>query len=311
MVRMVKPAETGKREAASRGKPRGAPGRRRAPFRRARLRGDQPHRHRRGRRSLAGDAELFLRLQGGPVPGRPRAGVRGARPRHRHRLSAGSRMGRFRAAGRRCAPRWPKRSAPTWTSSSGHPSFQRLVQREELSGGKRLQGVERESSAIRDAFEALRSRSRGPATRRVRRRRRGPRLRLADLLSARSACDLHGRPGPRPRRSGDPRPSRRAGRRPAALAARRRLADGALVARPARRPGRRHRIISIRRVLCASQHCRTANRKWRSTGRCAAGTAFAGPISLRLRRRHLQAQRRPGRQRQRPSPSNSRGKTDE
>jgi TetR/AcrR family transcriptional regulator len=42
---------------------------------------------------------------------------------------------------------------------SGHPSFQRLVQREELSGGKRLQGVERESSAIRDAFEALRSRS--------------------------------------------------------------------------------------------------------------------------------------------------------
>lgn len=42
---------------------------------------------------------------------------------------------------------------------SGHPSFQRLVQREELSGGNRLQGVERESSAIRDAFEALRSRS--------------------------------------------------------------------------------------------------------------------------------------------------------
>ena len=42
---------------------------------------------------------------------------------------------------------------------SGHPSFQRLVQREELSGGNRLQGVERESSAIRGAFEALRSRS--------------------------------------------------------------------------------------------------------------------------------------------------------
>ena len=40
---------------------------------------------------------------------------------------------------------------------SGHPSFQRLVQREELAGGDRLRGVERESSAIRDAFEALRS----------------------------------------------------------------------------------------------------------------------------------------------------------
>jgi TetR/AcrR family transcriptional regulator len=45
---------------------------------------------------------------------------------------------------------------------SGHPSFQRLVQREELSGGNRLQGVERESSAIRDAFEALRSSSGAP-----------------------------------------------------------------------------------------------------------------------------------------------------
>jgi TetR/AcrR family transcriptional regulator len=40
---------------------------------------------------------------------------------------------------------------------SGHPSFQRLVQREELAGGDRLRGVERESSAIREAFEALRS----------------------------------------------------------------------------------------------------------------------------------------------------------
>jgi TetR/AcrR family transcriptional regulator len=42
---------------------------------------------------------------------------------------------------------------------SGHPSFQRLIQREELAGGKRLRGVERESSAIREAFEALRSRT--------------------------------------------------------------------------------------------------------------------------------------------------------
>jgi AcrR family transcriptional regulator len=42
---------------------------------------------------------------------------------------------------------------------SGHPSFQRLVQREELAGGERLAGVERESRAIREAFEALRSRS--------------------------------------------------------------------------------------------------------------------------------------------------------
>jgi AcrR family transcriptional regulator len=40
---------------------------------------------------------------------------------------------------------------------SGHPSFQKLVQREELAGGRRLRGVQRESSAIRDAFEALRS----------------------------------------------------------------------------------------------------------------------------------------------------------
>ena len=45
---------------------------------------------------------------------------------------------------------------------SGHPSFQRLVQREELAGGDRLRGVERESSAIREAFEALRSLSGAP-----------------------------------------------------------------------------------------------------------------------------------------------------
>lgn len=40
---------------------------------------------------------------------------------------------------------------------AGHPSFQRLVQREELAGGGRLGDVDRESTAIRDAFEALRS----------------------------------------------------------------------------------------------------------------------------------------------------------
>jgi AcrR family transcriptional regulator len=39
----------------------------------------------------------------------------------------------------------------------GHPSFQRLVQREELAGGGRLRDVDRESSAIRNAFQALRS----------------------------------------------------------------------------------------------------------------------------------------------------------
>jgi TetR/AcrR family transcriptional regulator len=38
-----------------------------------------------------------------------------------------------------------------------HPSFLKLIQREELAGGSRLRSVPRESKAIEEAFEAVRS----------------------------------------------------------------------------------------------------------------------------------------------------------
>jgi TetR/AcrR family transcriptional regulator len=44
-----------------------------------------------------------------------------------------------------------------------HPSFLRLVQREELAGGERLQEVRRESRAIYEAFTALRAASKRAA----------------------------------------------------------------------------------------------------------------------------------------------------
>ena len=40
-----------------------------------------------------------------------------------------------------------------------HPSFLRLVQREELAGGERLQEVRRESRAIHEGFTALQAAS--------------------------------------------------------------------------------------------------------------------------------------------------------